>query len=218
MNQTLKEKYPGYGNLGNILYKFNGNIIPFGSSSLESLKIVDGITIYFIKRENDEGNKKSLKSSNDLISINLISSKGEFKFLITVSKHTTCGNLITLLNQIIEKMAPNYYTKGNFFIHNNKKLIYNARKLESLNFKDGDIITVHRIEDDNIIDDNCNLKDFKEYKDLISIKLISTDQCIHLNVIFNKNTTCTELIATLIDKIRIYYPQKLENELCFICG
>ena len=88
--------------------------------------------------------------------------------------------------------------------------------MKSLGFKDKDKILICRIEDDNIIDDDCNLVAFKKPEDLISVILISSDQTLHLIVKVNINITCTEFIIILIKKIIEHYPEKSENEFYFL--
>ena len=218
INQVIQEWYKGYADITELYYLYNGKTLAFSSASLESAKITDGTTITILKIESEEEDNKNLKIKNSDGSINIFafSREDEINFPLKVDIHMASFQLITLLNQFIQFTFPEQVRDGFFFIHKNKKLIFDARSLKSLNFKDGDKILICRIENENIIDDDCNLVAFKKPEDLIAVKLILPDQSLYLIVKVNINFTCTEFIITLIEKVKQYFPQKSDNEYNFI--
>jgi len=219
INQVIKEIYKDYGDMTDYSCICNGMVLPYSSDSLEYLKIKDGCSILLYKFESDEDNNENLniKKSPGSIKITAFSGDRVICFPLTVDINMTSAQLITLINQCIQSVSPEKVKNGFFFIHNNKKLNFDARSLKSLGFKDKDKILICRIEDKNIIDDDCNLVAFKKPEDLISVTLISSDQTLHLIVKANINITCTEFIITLIKKIIEHYPEKSENEFYFLC-
>ena len=220
INQVIKEKFKEFGDMTDYICLCNGNKIPFSSATLESLNIKNGCIILLNKIESEEDDNKNFNDNKKLpgsIQIILRSIEEEIFFPMTVDIYMTSAQLITLINNFIQTLFPEKVKNGFFFIHNNKKLNFDARSLKSLNFKDKDKILILRIEDENIIDDDCNLVAFKKPEDLIAVTLISSDQSLHLIVKVNINITCTEFIMTLIKKIRQYYPEKSENDFYFLC-
>lgn len=216
INQVIKENYKGFADMTNLIIMCNGNVLPFSSVSLESAKIYDGSKLFLMKVEEEDDNENlNIKKVDGSITITALSRQEEIFLSIIVDINMTSAHLITLLNQLIKNAFPQNVKNGYFFIHNNKKLNFDAHNLKYLNFKDKDKILICRIEDANIIDDDCNLVNFKKLDDLITVKLISPDQTLHLAVNVNNNYTCTQFINALIKKIIQFCPQKSENEFYF---
>ena len=218
INQVIKERYKGFGDMTDLIYIYNGNRLPFSSASLESVKIKNGCSIMIIKTESEDNDNENsnFKKIPGSISIIAISGEDEINLPMTVDINMTSAQLITLINQLIRNEYPEKVKNGFFFIHKNKKLNFDARSLKSLNFKDKDKILICRIEDENIIDDDCNLVSFKKPDDLIAVTLISSDQTLHLVIKVNINFSCTEFIITLIKKIKQIYPNREQNEFIFL--
>lgn len=97
-----------------------------------------------------------------LISINLVSYDRAINKCFFVNKKLKCSELILLMEKIIgfSQEFTNFATNGVFYLHNGKKLIFNSQSLESLNFKDKDLIYACRVEDQNIIKDDGILIDY----------------------------------------------------------
>ena len=218
INQFIKENYPSFGDITDFICFYNGNRLPFSSATLESLKIKNGTTIGILRIDRDDNENLNIKKSPGSISIiAVLTDKEENIFIpLTVDIHMESSQLILLLNQLIKNVHPEKVKNGFFFIHNNKKLNFDARSLKSLNFKEKDKILICRIEDANLIDDNCDLVNFEKPNDLLSVIVISSDQSIHYCFHINKNFTCTDLIKLLILKILDIYPSKSKNNFYFI--
>ena len=142
INQVLKEMFPGFGDLTDYFCIFNGHKLAFSSVSIESLKIKDGCTIVLIKKEPEEDDNENLniKKLPGSIKITALPIEEEDEIFLpitlTVDIHMTSAQLITLINQFIQNISPEKVKNGFFFIHNNKKLNFDARTLKSLGFKE----------------------------------------------------------------------------------
>ena len=157
INQVIKENYKGFADMTDLIITYNGYLLSFSSASLESSKIKDGYILTIMKAEEENDNENlNIKKVDGSITITAFSSEREIFFPLVVDLHMTSAQLITLLNQLIKSVFPQYVENGFFFIHNNKKLNFNQRSLKSLNFKDKDKILICRIEFANIIDDDFN--------------------------------------------------------------
>ena len=218
INQIINEQFKGFGDITDLIYLFKGNILPFSSATLESLKLKDGdiILIEKIESKEDDNENLNIKKKRGSIKITALSREEDIFLPMTVDIHMTSAQLITLLNQLIKNVLPEKVKNGFFFIHKNKKLNFDARSLKSLNFEDKDKILICSIENANIIDDDCNLIAFKKPDDLIAVTLVSSNQFLHLVVKVNINFTCTEFILTLVKKIMQFYPEKSKNEFFFL--
>ena len=221
INNTLRQYYPDIYLKEEYSLLNKGKILTLDSKTLVSSKFGEGEIILLVKKYNDDDNEKEPKKfrkQKDLISLNLVSFDGFINFKIDVNIHSTCANLMDLLNKIIgfNKVYSDLLKKGVYYVHNGKKLIFNAKSLESLNFKDEDKIFIYRIEDKNIIKDDGSLINNIIREDLISIILISTDQRFMFSMIVSKKYSGKQLNMVMTTKILSEYPKYNECELRFL--
>ena len=60
INQVIREKFKGFGDITDLIYLCNGSILPFSSATLESSNIKDGDIIMLMKSESEGDDNKNL--------------------------------------------------------------------------------------------------------------------------------------------------------------
>ena len=103
------------------------------------------------------------------------------------------------------------------FLYMGKKLIFNAKPLESEGIRNGTMILAVEIEEDHIINDKIDISlDDLDIEDIISIKLISHDNSFFFNLQVTGDMTATDLIIFLTKEITSKFPEKSKNEFYFL--
>ena len=151
---------------------------------------------------------------NNLISLNLISNDGNIHLTIFVNPNISCATLMTIMSEEIKKIYPDFSPEKHIFLHAGKNLVFNARKLSSENFKNGDCILICKIKEDHVIKDmSFQLVNLVE---VISINLVSHDHSYYYKLMVEEDKTSTELISILTKRILKQFPDKSKNEFYFI--
>ena len=217
MSNEIQKEFPDYSNQGYFFfYKYER--LAFNSNTLKSLNFQNSDTILLIEFEDTVNYNDSNLIKSGLISINLVSYDRAINKCFFVNKKLKCSELILLMEKIIgfSQEFSNFATNGVFYLHNGKKLIFNSQSLESLNFKDKDLIYACRVEDQNIIKDDGILIDYKKPEDLISVVLISMEFQTQYSFFVNKTLSAKKLIRIFTTKILEKYPKGARNKFIFL--
>ena len=86
-----------------------------------------------------------------------------FRTAIYINKNSTITELIFLISKTIEKNTE-LSKKKYYFYHQGKKLGFDSRTLSSSNLREGDIIRLIPIDDNDDENNNKNLKEKKRIK------------------------------------------------------
>ena len=161
-----------------------------------------------------------MKRVNNLISLQLVSVDQSFNITVKVDRHISCANLITLISKEIKKINPDFSPEENVFLHKGKNIVFNARSLASEDFNDGDTILIQQIEDDHKLSfdiDDLDIVDISLVNSkIIEINLVSHDHDFYFKLNVYEDSTGTELIDIMTEKILEQYPEKSKNEFYFI--
>ena len=187
MSNEIQKEFPDYSNKGYFFF-YKDERLAFNSNTLKSLNFQNSDTILLIEFEDTVNYNDSNLIKSGLISINLVSYDRAINKCFFVNKKLKCSELILLMEKIIgfSQEFSNFATNGVFYLHNGKKLIFNSQSLESLNFKDKDLIYACRVEDQNIIKDDGILIDYKKPEYLISVVLILMESQTHYSFVVKK--------------------------------
>lgn len=141
----------------------------------------------------------------------------------------TGAKLLIFLNKTILKLLPHKSMYEHIFLYCGEKLRYTSQKLDALKITNGSTIIAMPLDEDPEdegenkainpnIKNNLNLELHIQNKldDLISLILVSADQCIHTNLVINKYKTAFDLIELIYKHIGENYPQKSTTEFYFL--